>query len=200
MSYTLKLVTGATTPVVSTADMKLHLRVDNTTEDTLIATLVTAATRLSEAQTRRAFLSQVWEMYLDCFPADDVYIALPRSPIITLDSIKYQDEDDAQQTFADSNYKMDDITSAPPRISLKKDSSWPDTIDELGVVVIRFTAGYGTAATSVPAEAIAAIKLIVGNLFENRENVSVGAAANEIPWTARTLLDAIALPEAPIEP
>ena len=56
----------------------------------------------------------------------------------------------------------------------------------MNAVTITFVAGYG-AADQVPDEAKHAIKLILGHLYENREDVST-APLRAIPQGARNLL------------
>jgi uncharacterized phiE125 gp8 family phage protein len=58
---------------------------------------------------------------------------------------------------------------------------WPATACyNYGAVQVTFVAGYGNAA-AVPADLKAAIKLLVGHLYENREAVTLGAMPAELP-------------------
>jgi hypothetical protein len=49
-------------------DAKLHLKVDTPDDDSLITALIVAARRYAETFTRRAFISQTWDLFLDHFP------------------------------------------------------------------------------------------------------------------------------------
>ena len=181
--------------------MKLWLRVDNSDEDDLIDGLVTAATDYAETYTRRAFITQTIDMFLDCFPANNAPIYLPRSPVSDLVYVKYYDTNgDFTQLIENDVFKMDTSQSIPPRLTVKEGEVWPDTYSEADAVEIRFDAGYGDAATDVPAIAITAVKQLVANWFENRENVIVGMGASEIPFSARSMLDKVRIIEAPVEP
>ena len=52
---------------VTLAEAKLHLRIDNTDDDTLIASLITAATRWAEDYCDRTFCNTQLTMRLDSF-------------------------------------------------------------------------------------------------------------------------------------
>jgi len=202
MSYRLKIVTPNSAEVISLADMKLHLRVDNSDEDTLISALINAAETWVEMYTRRTLLSQEWIMWLDGFPPDSVPIYMPTSPIISIDKITYQDEDDAtRQIIFATTAQLDDITSTPPRITLLTDQNWPNTVpNQANSVKIEYTAGYGTDKSAIPPTIIAAMKLLVGTWFENRENVAAGYSTQEVPYTARALLDSERIYEVKVDP
>jgi len=140
-------------------------------------------------------ISQQWEMRLDAFPGRGAF-QLPRSPLITLDSIKYDDEDGIEQTLGASVYGVDSVGEMPARIWLKGGESWPTTYpDALETVRVLFTAGYGTAGADVPASIRAALLLLLGNLFENREAVVTGTIVTDLPFGVRALLD---LESAPV--
>lgn len=89
----LDLITPATIPVVSTADAKTYLRVDHTDEDDLIDDLVAAATRQLEERTRRAFISQTWQVRAASLTQTNEYgrpgVELPRPPLIGVTAVKY---------------------------------------------------------------------------------------------------------------
>ncbi len=60
-----KLKTAPAVEPISTSEAKLHLKLDSdTTDDTLIAALITAAREIIENMTGRALINQTWEMSL----------------------------------------------------------------------------------------------------------------------------------------
>jgi uncharacterized phiE125 gp8 family phage protein len=63
------------------------------------------------------------------------------------------------------------------------------TCDRADAVTIEFTAGYGAAASAVPAEIKQAMYLMIGHWYENRESVNVGNIVNELPFAAQALLE-----------
>lgn len=198
MSFRLKLQTAPALEPVTTAEAKLHLRVDGSDEDALIGSLVSAARDYAERYTRRAFVSQVWRMYMDFFPSCR-WFYLPRSPLISVNAITYKDENGAVQTLAASAYVADSAQEVPARVALAEgEDDWPETFDEIQAVTVEFTAGYGAAASAVPESIKAAIKLLVGHWFENRETVVIGSTPNAVPLAAMALLDSRRIMEAPV--
>jgi len=157
---------------VTTADMKEYLRVTHSNEDTLIASQVAAVTGKLEFWTDRSFTTQTWELLMDDFPSSDT-IVLRKPPLQSITSIKYIDTAGAEQTFAAANYEVD-IKSKQGRIRLASGASWPSTKDVLNAVTIEFIAGYGQES-KVPAQIKAAIKLKVGDFYENRQEQVIGA-------------------------
>ena len=187
----LKLQTAPTTEPVTLAEAKNHVRVDTTADDALITGLITAARLSVETFTRRALITQVWDLYMDRFPGRDT-ILLPRPPLIsTLETpvtITYRLMAGTEMTFSSSNYVVD-TTSEPGRIKLVLAAAWPgDVLYPLAGVRVRYPAGYGAAA-AVPQIYKQAILLLVGHWYENREQVGVtGAVPQEMPMGVEWLL------------
>ncbi len=73
--------------MVSTADAKAQLRVDDSDEDSLIDALVKAATEKLEEHCRQAFIEQTWQVTLEEFPAAG--IQLPRAPLVGVEKVSY---------------------------------------------------------------------------------------------------------------
>lgn len=179
----LALVTPPTSEPVTLAEAKAHLRVTITNDDDLIDALIQAARVQAENYTGRAFVTQTWDLKLDAFPE---VIEVPLPPLISVSSVKYTDTDGVQQTLATSGYTVD-TTAQPGRIVPAFDDDWPDTRGHINDVEVRFVAGYGAPA-AVPAAIRQALLLILGELYERRENAIVGTTINPVPLSAEYLL------------
>lgn len=171
-----KIITVPAAEPVTLTEARAHLRIDDTTEDTLITTLITLAREYVEARSGRAIITQTWEQYLDEFPAVD-YVELKYPKLQSITSVKYYDVDNVEQTWTSTNYDVD-IISEPGyfKIVSTGTSGWPTTYDRPNAVTIRYVCGYGAASTNVPEIVRAAIKLLISHFFENREAINVGAA------------------------
>ena len=184
-----RLITAATVEPLTLDEAKTHLRVDITDDDALIIAYIKAAREHVETtELSGALITQTWELVLDAFPGN--VFPLPLPPLQSVTSITYTDEDDVDVVYSAANYRVD-AASFPGRVVLKSGSSWPSvTLKEVGGVVIRFVAGYGLAV-SVPEPIKQATKLIIGDLYENRENtlVAQGVTIQTIPMSARYLLN-----------
>lgn len=193
----LKLITGPTEYPVSLDEAKEHLRVVDSDEDVLIQAFIKAATQYCEEYSGRSMFSQTFDLYVDQFPVTGSpypsSIILPRSPLIEVTGVFYRDSADAEQTFGTSNYYVDSA-GEPPRISLVGSGSWPTTRSGDNAVRIRFRAGHvdnsNSPATGETPEIIrAAILLMLGHLYANRETVVIGQTAIELPLGVKALLD-----------
>lgn len=180
----LRLITAPTVEPLTLAEAKAHLRVDHTDDDSLIAIYLAAARADCEEWTARAFVTQTWELVLDEFPDDEIQI--PRPPLQSVESIKYDDGDGVEQTLATTEYTVD--TTSQPGWVVPVTTGWPtSTFEGINSVRIRFVAGYLNAdspndlTANIPSSIKAAILLQLGRLYENREDVVVGTTVNRLP-------------------
>ena len=182
MRYGLQYATSGAPAVepISSAAAKLHLRVDISTDDTLIAALITAARQKCELYTRRQLITATWQMTLDAFPDEEV-IYVPRPPLQSVTSITYVDENGVVQTWTAALYRVD-IATEPGRITPAYGESWPSTRDVSAAVTVKYKAGYGDASTAVPSRFIAGMQLFLAVLYEHRDEVIV-----DIPEAVRNL-------------
>lgn len=181
----------ATAPAIepmTTAEAKTHVRVDISADDSYIDTLVKAAREFVEQYTRRALITQTWDLWLDEFPDGDELL-LGYAPLQSVTHVKYVDSDGATATMTATDYVVDPYNE-PGKVVLKGSANWPTTtLRAVNGVNVRFVAGYGTASTSIPQPILHAMKLLVGHWYENREQVIItGAVPKEIPFAVQSLL------------
>jgi len=182
----LKLITPPAAGPVSLEEQKLHMRVDHAEEDTLITAQLAAAVSLAESFMSACIVTQVWEWTLDGFSG---CLTLPVGPAQSVDAITYLDADGTAQTLDGAAYVVD-VTERPARIVPACGHGWPVTRRQLAAVTVRFTAGYGDAATVAArhADIVAAVKLLAAHLYVNREPVNIGNIVNDLPMTVQALL------------
>ena len=142
----------------------------DTTEDDLLTSLIQAAREHVENITRRALLTQTWYAYLDEFPADRDFIRLPFGNLQSVTSVKYKDSAGTETTMTvATDYLVETNGEQCGRIVLPYGVSWPSaTLWPSNPITIEFVCGW-TAAASIKASIIAALKLILADLWENRE-------------------------------
>ena len=159
------VVTPPAQEPIDLAEAKLHLRVINSDEDTLIESMIAAAREYVERIVGYALVTQGLRATLDGFPC----VIELRGVGLTVTAVKYTGADGAEQTLAPSSYTVD-TSGGGARITPAYGMQWPATrTGERASVRIEFTSGY--APNAVPKSLSAAIKLIVGDLFANREAV-----------------------------
>lgn len=198
-----KLVEAPATEPVSLVEAKAFLRVDGTTDDDLINSLIKSARIACEEHTKRAFITQTWTLTKDGFGQvdDDLpisnftvgpriaggcHIQLSREPIQSITSIETFDTANQSADLDAAAYLLD---AASGRIVLNDGYTWPTELRAYASVLVTFVAGYGDAATDVPQPIRDAIKLFVAAMFENRQCM-------ELPISVKTLLGPFRLAEA----
>ena len=192
----LKLKTSPSLEPVTLAEAKDLLRIDDSADDTLISSMITAIRQRAEEWTHRSFLTQTWTLWLDEFPfrpggrtnnLNGRVIIIPRPPMQSVIFIKTYDSDNAVSTF-DANDYFVDSASSPGRIALNDSNSWPTSLRKINAVEVEFIAGYGSIASDVP-EGIKQgmlqwIKLLFANkskLYESDESSPGLLEMNRIP-------------------
>lgn len=185
----LELVTAPAAAPITTTVARRHLRVDGDDDDPLIDGLVAAATIEAENYTRRAIITQTWDLKFDRFPAGEIRI--PKAPLDSITTLKYTDNNGTQQTWDTSNYTVD--TPVGPQADVGRivrafGVSWPSTRNVINAVEIQFVAGYGLAESSeIPAGILQGMLLMIGHLYENRQSVITGTIATELPQAVKSL-------------
>lgn len=188
MSWSISPVSGPASEPVTVDEALEHLRVDGTADKALIASQIVAARQWLEEETRRAFLTQSFDLILDAFPADGEPIRLKRGKVSAVASVKYYDTAGTLQTWSTSNYTTE-IAGLPGRVVPGFGVAWPALqLGRKGGVQVRFSAGYGDAAALVPRPLVQALLLVLGNMYEHRESIVAGAPTHEIAMTVRSLI------------
>jgi uncharacterized phiE125 gp8 family phage protein len=176
-------VSQPTTTPVSLIEAKAHLRVDHNDDDTLIGSLIAAAVDHLDGWSGilgRALVTQTWRQDF----ADFGCLRLALGPVASIEKIEYFDGDNANQTLADTVYTH--FTDARGSyVDLKPDQSWPGTYSRPDAVSVTYVAG--VPVNDVPAALKAAILLMVGNWYANRE-ATTETTMTELPLGAYALI------------
>jgi len=191
----MKLVTPPTVEPITVDEAKHQCRVDGSHDDAYLSALCTVAREHVEQQTRLALMPQTWEQYADAWPTYRPWsmggsqFVLKQWPVVSVVSVTYRTADEIQKTFDPAAYLL--ATGArPARLVLKAGQAWPgDLLSAADPITVRFTAGY-ESDTLIPQSIKHAMLLIIGHLYENREQVVIGAglAAAKIPFGVDQLL------------
>lgn len=179
-----RLVTAPSTEPLTYSEVKAFLRLNDDTEQTFVTNLITVARQTVETQIWRPLISQAWGMYFDKDELSLLIFNINKAPVISVDNVKYYDSNNTLQTLAATEYESD-IYGNPARFRLK---TIPTVYDRMGALYVNFTCGYANAA-AVPEPIIQAMYMIIGHLYENRQDVVTGTQVNEIPLASRYLLE-----------
>ena len=156
-------VAPANLPVtVAEAKRKLRLTVSDTTHDSELLRHIESATEIFERDTDTAVISQTFLHYEDQFPTTGKELHLSQRPVQSITSVKYQDDDDVQQTLATTEYVFD-----PRRrtIRLAVDKTWPSITSQKDAIEVTYVAGFGTGPENVMRMVQEGILCKVAELF-----------------------------------
>jgi len=183
----LRLISPPAVEPMTLAEARAQLRLTATgspathPDDSLLTAYIKAAREWldgKDGELGRQLVTATWELVLDTFPANEIRIPLP--PLQSIVSIKYDDPAQVEQTISVANYVVD--TASQPGWILPVDGySWPETLDSINTVRVRFKAGYGDAASDVPAPLIVAVKLLMSHMYQHRTPIIVGTSAQSLP-------------------
>lgn len=187
---------------ITLAEIYAHLRLDTSgspptnPDDALLQSQIQAAREYVEQVTRRGIIQQTVVYKTPYFPTDRIfflprrfydetltdyvkpyYIELPKSsPLISLDSIQYYDQNNVLQTLDPSVYQVA-ADADPARIDLVWGEIWPWTYERTDACIFTYKVGYapkplGTSPqtydyrANVPQAIKNAIKLRVQQLYD----------------------------------
>lgn len=186
--YSLTCTSGLSLEPIIVADAKDHCNIPSTftDDDKKIEAYITMARVHVEDITGRQLINATWVLRMDAFPS---VILLPKPPLSSVTSVAYVDSaGDSQTLVVDTDYTVDQY-STPPRIVPAYGCSWPSTYGHINDVTVTYVAGYGATAGSVPGTILHAMKLLIGDAYEHREESVV-----QFSITARRAVEALLAP------
>lgn len=197
----LSVITAPATSPVSLSDMKAYLRVDTSSDDTLIQSFIDAATESIKQYLKRSLITETLELTMDGFNGDsdarldslgagvheisvpyvlgygnEVDLQFP--PVQSITSLKTYTRANVESTYDSAKYELDEQGG---RLYLNEGETFPSDLRSREAVKIRYIAGYGDAGSDIPAPILQAIKLYVGKMYDCRE-------ACEMPSQCKTTL------------
>lgn len=172
------------------AEVKNHLRVEHTDDDSVIIAIMLAAREYVETYLDQTLIVTQYKMTLDLFP---LHIELPKSPLSTVsgyDSVilTYKTNSQITTTLSSSDYRID-ASAVPAVLRTNYGESWPAHLADYNSIEVEFWAGYCSSGTNVPRVIRHAMLMLITHLYENRSSVQVGTVATVVPDSMRMLLD-----------
>jgi len=176
MGWSLKRNEAPEAEPVTLVEVKSQVHITHDLQDDTLTSYIKAARELAEDYQRRSYITQTWDIVLDCYPAGE--IALLRGPVISVESVTVTDIDGAE-TSMDLNDFIILTDNTPARMKLKNTASWPSvSLQEIGGIKISYTTGFGLDGTTTPESVKHAILLFCGFADDNRavETVEIPSA------------------------
>lgn len=200
----MKVIEDATTEQLSVADVAGHLRLDAVgsppayTEEAWLEAVIPAAREVCETLSGLTLAPKALAIGLSAFPCHWGWgwsrhgISLLTAPVLGLGTVSYDDGSGTPVVLDASEYVLDDFIR-PAMLYPAYNTSWPSgAIQNPNSVQIAFNAGYTTPDDSpndqpIPKSIRHAMLLVIGHLYENREQTSA-IKMEEIPVGISTML------------
>ena len=162
--------------VVTLAEVKEHLRIDGTDEDTYLGRLITVATNLTENLTGRALLRASYRLEID----DYRDVELPKPPFNAIDSVTYVDVDGQTQTLASGNYRAD--TSEEPAVIEFIDAKPSTQLTNPRPIAVNYSTGYADA-NAVPQMIKQYVLMAIGTIYDTSRSSNSEYKLHEAPMS-----------------
>lgn len=151
----------------------------NVSDDDFLNELIETARRDVEHDTSRVFITQTWDYCPKSWPRGD-RIKLPFGSLQSITSISYTDIAGTVSMMPTTDYTTEINGNQCGFAVLAYGKSWPSvSLHPSNPITIRFVAGYGATAASVPVTVRQAIKRRCVNLYANRGDDVVGQTVSE---------------------
>lgn len=193
-----KIKTPPAVEPVTLAELKTHLRITSTAEDTYLESLIKMSRQTLEDYLGRKFITQTLQLFLDDPTYRDLshggwwdgvqdgsqswfhrrVIELPYLPLQEVVDVYYYPEDDTQTVYDSNNYRVDSVDhDLEGRVVLKDGSVWPTNLRNMNSLEVEYIVGYGDLADDVPPAIRRGILALAAYLYENRGDCSKEANA-----------------------
>lgn len=169
------------------ADVKDHLRLDGTGEDTYLQGLIRVAREHLEATTGLALLNTGLRLALDDWPADH-RILLRRHPVRSIEAVTIFDEEGIPHAIASDGWVLD-AASRPARLAV---TAARPAGRCLNGIEIDFIAGFGESGADVPDTLKRAMLTHIAQMYDLRGAVSLDQQPGAVPPGYDRLLGAFA--------
>lgn len=183
---------------ISLSEARAHLRIvaygspESHPDDSYISQLISDAREWVEKYLNRTLATKQIEFYANEFKTK---YDLSLLPIQSVDSITYLADDNTVKTVNPSVYKFKAYESAAKLILASNQQMPTDLINEEDAITITVTAGYTNGVSPdtypLPHPIKAAMLLIIGHLYENRQEDVLGntrISFNSLPMGVYNLI------------
>lgn len=190
-------------------DVRGHLRVDSQDERARIEDgLIPAVTDWAESVTGRQLVTRTWLFRFSSFEAAiararkfcdsdgsrkyaEGTLLVPRPPLQTVTWVKYYDTANVLRTLSSSSYTVSAPSGSkagPGWILPVPSAAYPPTYSRPDAVEVKSVCGYGPTASSVPGGIRAGMLLMLGELFNVREESVIGTIVQRSNIAAQNLV------------
>ena len=199
----IRVSTGPSVEPLALSDVKSYLRISGSGEDTLLGTMIETVRVFCEDFINRALITQTVTLTLDATnEIDDPlwdgtrtgpylnfykdFISLPKAPIQSVTTVKTFADDDTATTMSSTKYYVD-ISRDPGRVVLRTGETWPTALRVANAIEVVYVAGYGDAASDVPAPLKLGMMQHIAYLYDQRGDMKDYLQTRAMPPAVQNL-------------
>lgn len=177
------VATEPTQEPLSLQEVKDYLRIEDSTDERILQSMIETARRFAEQHTGRALMQQTIHQFIDGYDEMEDplfegfrtgpyltyyknYITLASSPVISVTSVSTFNDEDTETTFAASRYFVDNVRE-PSRIVLRNGETFPTALRVANAIKIVYVAGY-SSPFSIPEPIRLGMLQHIAHLYEHR--------------------------------
>ena len=181
-------------------EIKQHLRVDGSDDDTSLAALIIAARTIVETTTGLTLIERTFDIFFDDWstlkPCDFVSegigeldnhailspagkargLFLPLKPVNSVNSIQIVDAEGEQIVWASENYDL--VTGLEPFLRVKEGVTLPRLGTSCEAVRVSVQAGFGPSWNDIPADIHQALLMLATHLFYHKGDQDMATVGN----------------------
>ena len=170
-----RLLTPATADLLTLSAVKAHVREEDsfTGNDAVLTALMAAGVEQVRQIVSKPLLLETW---VATFSKADALgqLILTRSPFVSVTSVAVLRSGAYVDLTAETDYVVRQLSIErtavrPPRTSTGATGSFGQVDDDEEAFKVTYVAGYGEAASDVPAPIVAAALLYIADLYQTRE-------------------------------
>lgn len=200
--WSLLLIEAPSSPALTLAELQEHSRLSGlpAEADADLEAKIASAVADCENYTRRQLITATWELRMAHWCEEGIYssdagypiLRLPNPPVTSIASVKYLDAEGDEQTLDPAEYSFEGVAVEPAPMAQRAElypigRAWPVVPIRPGAIRVRFVSGYGDASSAVPQGIRAGICLRAAELYERREEQTLGTMVSRNTITARRL-------------
>ena len=167
-------VVSGTAEAIALSIVKQHLRVEDDDQDSLIRTYVAAALAAIDGPSGRLGRSITVQTIVQRFDRLEARQRLPFPPVKVIQSVSFRDQQGARVIADPTLYER-----SGDFIQLQLGAAWPEALVAEDCWEVTYRAGNA----EIDPPVLAAVLLMVGDMFANRETVAVGSVSFKIPMS-----------------
>ncbi|MFV0368257.1 MAG: head-tail connector protein [Hyphomicrobiaceae bacterium] len=178
-------LSGAGAEPLSVDEVKAHVRIDGSSEDALLQSLILTSRLHIEAALGLALIAQSWRLVLDQWPKDGP-VKLPISPVRSVSEMRVLAANGTPTVVDAGSYGLD--TSQRPARIMFFGTSRPEPERPFAGIEIDLMVGFGEKANDVPEPVRQALLLLVAHWYEHRDPIEIGKPTTAVPHAVSRLL------------